>query len=92
MSLQTELLSSEKEDLLAAMETIRSNVRQLEAQNQELQRQSASVDRDLLTERVMKEQKIKVEMFLMVDEMIYTYINWAFVLNKYSFMCVCVCV
>lgn len=41
------------------METMRSTVRQLEAQNQELQRHSASLDRDLLTERAMKEQKIK---------------------------------
>lgn len=59
--LQTETLSSEKEALLASMETTRSTVRQLEAQNQELQRQSASLDRDLLAERAMKEQKIKVK-------------------------------
>ncbi|XP_019945576.2 GRIP and coiled-coil domain-containing protein 2 isoform X1 [Paralichthys olivaceus] len=56
---QHEMLSSEKEDLLAGGETIRSTVRQLEAQNQELQRQSASLDKDLLAERAMKEQKIK---------------------------------
>lgn len=61
MLLQKETLSSEKEDLLACMDTIRSTVRQLEAQNQELQRQSASLDKDLLAERAMKEQKIKVE-------------------------------
>lgn len=61
MLLQTETLSSEKENLLACMETTRSTVRQLEAQNQELQRQSTSLDRDLLTERAMKEQKMKVE-------------------------------
>lgn len=59
--LQKETLSSEKEDLLAGMETIRNTVRQLEAQNQELQKQSASLDRDLLTERAMKEHKMKVE-------------------------------
>lgn len=59
--LQNDTLSSEKEGLLASMETTRSTVRQLEAQNQELQRQSASLDRDLLAERAMKEQKIKVE-------------------------------
>ncbi len=61
MLLQMETLSSEKEALLAGMETTRSTVRQLEAQNQELQRQSANLDRDLLTERAMKEQKIKVK-------------------------------
>lgn len=44
------------------METLRSTLKQLEAQNQELQRQSASLDKDLLAERAMKEQKIKVKM------------------------------
>lgn len=57
---QTELLTSEKEDLLAGMETTRSTVKQLEAHNQELQKRSASLDRDLLAERAMKEQKMKV--------------------------------
>ncbi|XP_068428479.1 GRIP and coiled-coil domain-containing protein 2 [Clinocottus analis] len=56
---QTETLSSEKENLLACMETARSTVRQQEAQNQELQKQSTSLERDLLTERSMKEQKLK---------------------------------
>ncbi|XP_054642655.1 GRIP and coiled-coil domain-containing protein 2 [Dunckerocampus dactyliophorus] len=56
---QVDLLSSEKEDLLAAMETSRSTVRQIETQNQELQKQSASLDRDLVAERAMKKQKIK---------------------------------
>ncbi|KAK9537435.1 hypothetical protein VZT92_005053 [Zoarces viviparus] len=55
----TETLGSEKENLLACMEMTRSTVRQLEAQNQELQRQSTGLDRDLLAERAMKEQKIK---------------------------------
>lgn len=59
--LQKETLSSEKEDLLASMATIRSTVRQLEAQNQDLQKQLASLDKDLLAERAMKEHKIKVE-------------------------------
>lgn len=53
-------MSSEKEDLLASIETSRSTLRQLEAQNQELQKQSTSLDRDMLAERAMKEQKIKV--------------------------------
>ncbi len=55
-------MSSEKEDLLAGIETSRSTLRQLEAQNQELQRQSAALERDLLAERAIKEQKIKVAM------------------------------
>ncbi|KAM3862243.1 GRIP and coiled-coil domain-containing protein 2 [Diretmus argenteus] len=56
---QKEMLVSEKEDLLAGIETMRSTVRQLETQNQELHRHSASLDRDLLAERALKEQKIK---------------------------------
>ncbi|XP_060944336.1 GRIP and coiled-coil domain-containing protein 2 isoform X2 [Limanda limanda] len=56
---QYEMLSSQKEDLLAGGETIRSTVRQLEAQKQELQRHTASLDKDLMAERAMKEQKIK---------------------------------
>uniref|UniRef100_A0A8C4DGR9 GRIP and coiled-coil domain containing 2 n=1 Tax=Dicentrarchus labrax TaxID=13489 RepID=A0A8C4DGR9_DICLA len=55
----TETMSSEKEDLLTSIETARNTLRQLEAQNQEQQRQLASLDRDLLAERAMKEQKIK---------------------------------
>lgn len=43
------------------METLRSTVRQLEAKNQELQRQTASLDRELLAEKAMKEQKLKVQ-------------------------------
>lgn len=42
------------------MEKMRNTLRQLEAQNQELQRQSASLDGDLLAERAIKEQKMKV--------------------------------
>ncbi|XP_074550551.1 GRIP and coiled-coil domain-containing protein 2 [Halichoeres trimaculatus] len=56
---QNETMSSEKEDLLANIETTRSAVRQLEAQNQELHRQSDRLEKDLLAERAMKEQKIK---------------------------------
>lgn len=47
--------------MLEGMETLRSAVRQLETQNQELQKQLANLDKDLLAERAMKEQKIKVE-------------------------------
>ncbi|KAF3695006.1 GRIP and coiled-coil domain-containing protein 2 185 kDa Golgi coiled-coil protein [Channa argus] len=56
---QNDTLISEKEDLLARMETIRNTVRQLESQNQELQKISASLERDLIAERAMKEQKTK---------------------------------
>ncbi|KAM9804923.1 GRIP and coiled-coil domain-containing protein 2 [Neosynchiropus ocellatus] len=56
---QVDLLTSEKEDLLAGMETVRSSLKQLELQNQELQRQSASFERDLVAEKSMKEQKLK---------------------------------
>lgn len=53
-------MGSEKEDLLTGMETLRNALKQLEAHNQDLQRQLASLDKDLLAERAMKEQKIKV--------------------------------
>ncbi|XP_057708993.1 GRIP and coiled-coil domain-containing protein 2-like [Corythoichthys intestinalis] len=56
---QVELLRSEKEDLLTALETSRNMVKQIEMQIQELQKQSTSLDRDLVAERAMKEQKIK---------------------------------
>uniref|UniRef100_A0A3B5KQW3 GRIP domain-containing protein n=1 Tax=Xiphophorus couchianus TaxID=32473 RepID=A0A3B5KQW3_9TELE len=59
--LNKETLSSEKEDLQAGLETMRSAVKQLEARNQELQKQLASLDRDLLAERAMKDQKLKVD-------------------------------
>ncbi|XP_061647481.1 GRIP and coiled-coil domain-containing protein 2 isoform X1 [Phyllopteryx taeniolatus] len=56
---QVELLNSEKEDLLAALETSRSMVKQIEAQIHELKKQSTSLARDLVAEKAMKEQKIK---------------------------------
>ncbi|KAM4608298.1 GRIP and coiled-coil domain-containing protein 2 [Polymixia lowei] len=56
---QNEMLSSEKEDLLAGMETMRSTLKQLEAHNQEINRHTAGLERDLLAERTMKEQKSK---------------------------------
>ncbi|MED6244985.1 hypothetical protein ATANTOWER_029011, partial [Ataeniobius toweri] len=56
---QKETLSSEKEDHLAGLETMRSTVKQLETKNQELQKQLASLDRDLLAERAIKDQKLK---------------------------------
>ncbi|XP_056145242.1 GRIP and coiled-coil domain-containing protein 2 [Lampris incognitus] len=56
---QNELLNNEKEDILAAMEILKSTVRQLEAQSQELHRHTASLEADLLAERTLKEHKIK---------------------------------
>lgn len=46
---------------MAAIETGRNTLRQLEAHNQELQRQATSLDRELLAERAVKEQKMKVD-------------------------------
>lgn len=54
-------MNSEKEDLLAGLETARNTLRQLEVQNQELQRQTNSHEKDLLAERAVKEQKMKVQ-------------------------------
>lgn len=54
-------MNSEKEDLLAGLETTRNTLRQLEVQNQELQRQINSHEKDLLAERAVKEQKMKVQ-------------------------------
>uniref|UniRef100_A0A3Q2P7T0 GRIP and coiled-coil domain containing 2 n=1 Tax=Fundulus heteroclitus TaxID=8078 RepID=A0A3Q2P7T0_FUNHE len=56
---QKDALSSEKEDLLAGLETLRSTAKQLETKNQDLQKRLASLDRELLAERAMKEQKLK---------------------------------
>lgn len=53
-------MSSEKEALLAGIETARNTLRQLEAQSQDLQRQTSSLEKDLLAERAVKEQKMKV--------------------------------
>lgn len=63
INLQKDTLISVKEDLQTGIETMRTTVRQLETQNQELQRQSANLDKDLLAERAMKEQKIKVKIW-----------------------------
>ncbi|KAM6970505.1 uncharacterized protein gcc2 [Aplochiton taeniatus] len=56
---QHEQLSSEKEDLLAGMETVRGALRQLEAQHHDLSRHASTLDRDLTTERLLKEKKAK---------------------------------
>lgn len=45
---------------MAHMETLQSNVRQLEAQALEMHKLKSSVERDLEAERLLKEQKTKV--------------------------------
>ncbi|MCI4378037.1 hypothetical protein PGIGA_G00211180 [Pangasianodon gigas] len=52
-------LSSEREDLMAHIATLQSNVRQLEAQALEMHKLKSSVERDLEAERLLKEQKTK---------------------------------
>uniref|UniRef100_W5LLB3 GRIP domain-containing protein n=1 Tax=Astyanax mexicanus TaxID=7994 RepID=W5LLB3_ASTMX len=52
-------LCSEREDTMTRMDTLQNNVRQLEAQLLELQRIKSGLERDLETERLLKEQKIK---------------------------------
>ncbi|XP_049340931.1 GRIP and coiled-coil domain-containing protein 2 [Astyanax mexicanus] len=56
---QNKQLCSEREDTMARMDTLQNNVRQLEAQLLELQRIKSGLERDLETERLLKEQKIK---------------------------------
>ncbi|XP_027628735.1 GRIP and coiled-coil domain-containing protein 2 isoform X1 [Tupaia chinensis] len=56
---QCEKLNSDNEDLLARIETLQSNAKLLEAQILEVQRAKAMVDKELETEKLQKEQKIK---------------------------------
>ncbi|XP_049584026.1 GRIP and coiled-coil domain-containing protein 2 [Syngnathus scovelli] len=56
---QVNLIRSEKEDLLAALETSRNTVKQIEAQIQELQKHSVTLERDFVAEKAMREQKSK---------------------------------
>ncbi|KAL7881171.1 hypothetical protein AOLI_G00080190 [Acnodon oligacanthus] len=56
---QNKQMLSEREDLMARMETLQSNVRQLEAQTLELHKLKSGLERDLETERLLKEQKTK---------------------------------
>ncbi|XP_036396039.1 GRIP and coiled-coil domain-containing protein 2 isoform X1 [Megalops cyprinoides] len=57
--LQHEQLTSEREDLMARLETLQSNVRHLEAQALEMQKLKSVLEKDLEGERLLKEQKIK---------------------------------
>ncbi|XP_027722129.1 GRIP and coiled-coil domain-containing protein 2-like [Vombatus ursinus] len=56
---QCDRLSSDNEDLLARIETLQSNAKLLEAQILEVQRAKVIVDKELETEKLHKEQKIK---------------------------------
>ncbi|KAL7866308.1 hypothetical protein SRHO_G00115550 [Serrasalmus rhombeus] len=56
---QNKQLLSEREDLMARVEALQSNVRQLEAQTLELHKLKSGLERDLETERLLKEQKTK---------------------------------
>uniref|UniRef100_A0A4W4H5X4 GRIP domain-containing protein n=1 Tax=Electrophorus electricus TaxID=8005 RepID=A0A4W4H5X4_ELEEL len=52
-------LSSEREDMVAHIETLQSNVRQLEAQALEMQKLKSGLEKDLEAEKITKEQKTK---------------------------------
>ncbi|CAH6789703.1 Gcc2 [Phodopus roborovskii] len=56
---QYEKLNSDNEDLLARIETLQSNARLLEAQILEVQKAKGIVDKELESEKLQKEQKIK---------------------------------
>ncbi|XP_078514266.1 GRIP and coiled-coil domain-containing protein 2 [Lissotriton helveticus] len=56
---QLEKLNSEKEDLLARIETLQTNTRLLESQILDLHRSKTSVDKELEAEKLLKEQKAK---------------------------------
>ncbi|KAJ8252855.1 hypothetical protein GJAV_G00206340 [Gymnothorax javanicus] len=56
---QHEQLSSDREDLVARMDCLQSNVRQLEAQALEMLKLKSALERDLEAEKLLKEQKIK---------------------------------
>ncbi|TSQ01573.1 GRIP and coiled-coil domain-containing protein 2 [Bagarius yarrelli] len=59
---QNKQLSSEREELMAHIETLQSSVRQLEAQTFEMHKVKSSVEKDLEAERLLKEQKTKEHM------------------------------
>ncbi|NWZ51049.1 GCC2 protein, partial [Haliaeetus albicilla] len=60
-SQQHDQLHSANEDLLARVETLQHNAKLLEAQILEIQRAKAKVDKELEAEKLLKEQKAKVE-------------------------------
>ncbi|KAF1575054.1 UNVERIFIED_CONTAM: GRIP and coiled-coil domain-containing protein 2, partial [Eudyptes pachyrhynchus] len=60
-SQQHDQLHSANEDLLARVETLQCNAKLLEAQILEIQRAKAKADKELEAEKLLKEQKTKVE-------------------------------
>ncbi|NXI78291.1 GCC2 protein, partial [Rhipidura dahli] len=58
---QHDQLRSANEDLLARVETLQNNAKLLESQILEIQRAKAKVDKELEAEKLLKEQKTKVE-------------------------------
>ncbi|NXG04473.1 GCC2 protein, partial [Sakesphorus luctuosus] len=60
-SQQHDQLRSANEDLLARVETLQNNAKLLETQILEMQRAKAKADKELEAERLLKEQKTKVE-------------------------------
>ncbi|NWS37934.1 GCC2 protein, partial [Probosciger aterrimus] len=60
-SQQHDQLRSANEDLLARVETLQHNARLLEAQILEIQKAKAKADKELEAEKLLKEQKTKVE-------------------------------
>ncbi|NXG55404.1 GCC2 protein, partial [Hemiprocne comata] len=60
-SQQHDQLRSANEDLLARIETLQHNAKLLEAQILEIQRAKAKADKELEAEKLLKEQKTKVE-------------------------------
>ncbi|NWU64107.1 GCC2 protein, partial [Pterocles burchelli] len=60
-SQQSDQLHSANEDLLARVETLQHNAKLLEAQILEIQRAKAKADKELEAEKLLKEQKTKVE-------------------------------
>ncbi|NXF81801.1 GCC2 protein, partial [Sclerurus mexicanus] len=60
-SQQHDQLRSANEDLLARIETLQNNAKLLETQILEMQKAKAKADKELEAERLLKEQKTKVE-------------------------------
>ncbi|NXH12260.1 GCC2 protein, partial [Bucco capensis] len=60
-SQQHDQLRSANEDLLARVETLQHNAKMLETQILEIQRAKAKADKELEAEKLLKEQKTKVE-------------------------------
>ncbi|NXL98988.1 GCC2 protein, partial [Tyrannus savana] len=60
-SQQHDQLRSANEDLLARVETLQNNAKLLETQILEIQKAKAKADKELEAERLLKEQKTKVE-------------------------------